>query len=135
MPVSALADFVAPTIDYHALAPEIVLAVGLVTVLVIDLFVTERRRWITGTVTGMVLLASTVTRSQIAAMFYDLGLTHEEQQYRHLIQFGHRLAQEIHRGEFHRVAGFLVLNEVAKLFVAIAFTDLGLHRDRLLGEA
>ena len=34
---------------------------------------------------------------QIAAMFYDLGLTHEEQQYRHLIQFGHRLAQEIHR--------------------------------------
>ena len=37
MAASALADFVSPTIDYHALAPEIVLAVGLVAVLVIDL--------------------------------------------------------------------------------------------------
>ncbi|MEN9572892.1 MAG: hypothetical protein RL514_747 [Verrucomicrobiota bacterium] len=34
---------------------------------------------------------------QIAALFYDLGLTHEEQQYRHLIQHGHRLAKELHR--------------------------------------
>lgn len=34
---------------------------------------------------------------QIAALFYDLGLTHEEQQYRHLIQSGHRLMRELHR--------------------------------------
>lgn len=34
---------------------------------------------------------------QIAAIFYDLGLAHEEQQYRHLIQSGHRLMKELHR--------------------------------------
>ena len=34
---------------------------------------------------------------QIAAVFYDLGLTHEEQQYRFLIQHGHRLMKELHR--------------------------------------
>lgn len=34
---------------------------------------------------------------QIAALFYDLGLNHEEQQYRHLIQSGHRLMKELHR--------------------------------------
>ncbi|MFM8470058.1 MAG: hypothetical protein ACKODH_08820 [Limisphaerales bacterium] len=34
---------------------------------------------------------------QIAALFYDLGLNHEEQQYRQLIQSGHRLMKELHR--------------------------------------
>lgn len=34
---------------------------------------------------------------QIAAIFYDLGLAHEEQQYRFLIQHGHRLSKELHR--------------------------------------
>ena len=36
---------------------------------------------------------------QIAAIFYDLGLNHEEQQYRHVIQLGHRLMKELHRDE------------------------------------
>ena len=36
---------------------------------------------------------------QIAAIFYDLGLNHEEQQYRHVIQCGHRLMKELHRDE------------------------------------
>lgn len=34
---------------------------------------------------------------QIAALFYDQGLVHEEQQFRHLIQSGHRLMKELHR--------------------------------------
>lgn len=34
---------------------------------------------------------------QIAAIFYDLGLTHEEQQYRFLIQHGHRVMRDLHR--------------------------------------
>lgn len=34
---------------------------------------------------------------QIAAVFYDLGLTQEEQQFRFLIQWGHRLMRELHR--------------------------------------
>jgi NADH-quinone oxidoreductase subunit N len=53
---AADAPFTAPTIDYHALAPEIVLAVGICAVLLIDLFVEEQRRWITSTVAGFVLL-------------------------------------------------------------------------------
>lgn len=34
---------------------------------------------------------------QIAAVFYDLGLAQEEQQYRFVIQAGHRLMKELHR--------------------------------------
>ena len=54
----AAADFTAPPIDYHALAPEIVLGVGICVVLLIDLFVDERQRWITSSITGFVLLAA-----------------------------------------------------------------------------
>lgn len=56
--LAAAAEFTAPTIDYHALAPEIILAAGICVVLLVDLFVEERQRWITGTLTGMVLLAA-----------------------------------------------------------------------------
>ena len=56
--VLAVADFTAPTIDYHALAPEIVLAAGICAVLLIDLFVEERQRWITSSVAGFVLLGA-----------------------------------------------------------------------------
>jgi NADH-quinone oxidoreductase subunit N len=56
--LAAAADFTAPTIDYHALAPEIILAAGICLVLLVDLFVEERQRWITSTLTGMVLLAA-----------------------------------------------------------------------------
>ena len=50
--------FTSPTIDYHAIAPEIVLAVGICVVLIVDLFVSERLRWITATLSGFVLLAA-----------------------------------------------------------------------------
>ena len=59
--IIAAADFTAPTIDYHALAPEIVLAVGICVVLIIDLFVEERQRWITSSVAGFVLLGAFIT--------------------------------------------------------------------------
>lgn len=58
--LAAAPDFTAPTIDYHALAPEIILAAGICLVLLIDLFVDESRRWITSTVAGLVLLAAFV---------------------------------------------------------------------------
>jgi NADH-quinone oxidoreductase subunit N len=48
----------APTIDYHALAPEIVLAGVVCAVLLLDLFVDETRKWLTGTVAGFGLLAA-----------------------------------------------------------------------------
>mgnify|MGYP000458672006 CR=1 FL=1 len=52
------ADFSAPTVDYHALAPEIVLAAGICLVLLVDLFVEERQRWITASISGFVLLGA-----------------------------------------------------------------------------
>ena len=51
-------DFVRPRVDYHALAPEIILAVGICVVLMVDLFVSEQRRWITSTIAGLVLLVA-----------------------------------------------------------------------------
>ncbi|MBI4933269.1 MAG: NADH-quinone oxidoreductase subunit N [Actinobacteria bacterium] len=56
--LAAAGDFTAPTVDYHALAPEIVMAVGICVVLLVDLFVSEHRRWITGTLTGFFLLGA-----------------------------------------------------------------------------
>ncbi|MFT3851533.1 MAG: NADH-quinone oxidoreductase subunit N [Ilumatobacteraceae bacterium] len=52
------ADFVRPRVDYHAIAPEIILAVGICVVLLVDLFVSEQRRWITSTISGFVLLVA-----------------------------------------------------------------------------
>jgi NADH-quinone oxidoreductase subunit N len=51
-------EWVAPTIDYHALAPEIVLAVGLCVVLLVDLFTTERNKWLLSVLTGFSLLGA-----------------------------------------------------------------------------
>ena len=52
------AGWVAPTIDYHALAPEIVLAIGLTVVLLVDLFTTERNKWLLSVLTGFSLLGA-----------------------------------------------------------------------------
>ena len=54
------APWTAPTIDYHALAPEIVLAVGLTVVLLVDLFTTERNKWLLSVLTGFSLLGAIV---------------------------------------------------------------------------
>jgi NADH-quinone oxidoreductase subunit N len=69
-------DFSPPTIDYHALAPELVLAAGVCAVLLVDLFVSDAKRWITGTLAGFVLLGAFlpvvtlgVTGSEVREMF------------------------------------------------------------------
>src|SRR3954468_19956271 len=54
----AAGGFVSPTVDYHALAPEIVLGAGICIVLLVDLFVSESKRWIVATVSGFVLLGA-----------------------------------------------------------------------------
>jgi NADH-quinone oxidoreductase subunit N len=51
-------DFATPHVDYHALAPEIVLAAGICAVIVLDLFLPAHRKWITSTVAGFVLLGA-----------------------------------------------------------------------------
>lgn len=57
---STAAPWTAPVIDYHALAPEIVLAVGLTVVLLVDLFTSERNKWLLSVLTGFSLLGATL---------------------------------------------------------------------------
>ena len=52
--------FTAPHLDYHALAPEIILAVTLALVLVADVFLDERRQWLLANLSGLGLLAALV---------------------------------------------------------------------------
>jgi NADH-quinone oxidoreductase subunit N len=70
--LAAAGDFTAPTVDYHALAPEIVMAVGICAVLLVDLFVSENRRWITGTLTGFFLLGAVLPLVTLAVTGGDV---------------------------------------------------------------
>jgi len=49
-----------PSVDYHAIAPEIVLAGGICLIILVDLFTSESKKWITATLTGFVMLAALV---------------------------------------------------------------------------
>lgn len=51
-------DWVSPTIDWHALAPELVLAIGINLVLALDLALAETKKWVIATISGFVLLAA-----------------------------------------------------------------------------
>jgi NADH-quinone oxidoreductase subunit N len=54
----AATDWTAPVVDYHGLAPEIVLAVGICVVLLVDLFLAERSKWLLASLTGFTLLGA-----------------------------------------------------------------------------
>ena len=54
----AAGGFVSPHVDYHALAPEIVLGAGICLVLMVDLFIADSKRWILATLSGIVLLVA-----------------------------------------------------------------------------
>ena len=49
-----------PSVDYHALAPEIVLAGVVCMVLLLDLFLPEHRKWMTATLGGFGVLAALI---------------------------------------------------------------------------
>ena len=49
-----------PVIDWHALAPELVLIVGINIVLGTDLLIDETKKWATATLTGFVLLGACI---------------------------------------------------------------------------
>ncbi|MEO1057944.1 MAG: NADH-quinone oxidoreductase subunit N [Actinomycetota bacterium] len=53
-------EWVSPTIDWHALAPEIVLVVGINLVLLLDLQLPDSKKWAMASITGFVLLAAFV---------------------------------------------------------------------------
>ncbi|TML64626.1 MAG: NADH-quinone oxidoreductase subunit N [Actinobacteria bacterium] len=67
--------FKAPILDYHALAPEIVLTGVLGVLLLVDLVVGERERWATSTIAGIGILAALIpvftlgVRSHPGSMF------------------------------------------------------------------
>jgi len=72
----AAGGFVSPTVDYHALAPEIVLGAGICIVLMVDLFVSDSKRWMVATLSGFVLLGAllpvvtlSVIGSDVRSMF------------------------------------------------------------------
>ena len=52
------AEWTAPVIDYHAIAPEVVLAGGLVLLLLLDLFLSEARKWVLTPVASFTLLGA-----------------------------------------------------------------------------
>ncbi len=52
------ADWSAPVIDYHAIAPEMVLAGGLVLLLLLDLFLSDARKWVLTPVASFTLLGA-----------------------------------------------------------------------------
>ena len=64
--------FSSPVIDYHALAPELVLAAGICVVLLVDLFVPDHRRWITGTLSGLFLLGALLPVVTLAVIGDDV---------------------------------------------------------------
>jgi len=61
--VSVLAPvlgFIRPSVDWHALAPEVVLTATIVVLLLVDLLSDERNKWATSSIAGIGLLASLV---------------------------------------------------------------------------
>lgn len=58
----------APNIDFHAFAPEIILAATLVIVVVVDAFTSERSRWAASSLTGIGLLVALIP---VATLAYD----------------------------------------------------------------
>ena len=53
-------EWATPVIDWHAIAPELVLIVGINVVLASDLLVDESRKWATASLTGFVLLGASI---------------------------------------------------------------------------
>ncbi len=65
-------EWATPTIDWHAIAPELVLIVGINVVLAVDLLVDETRKWATATITGFVLLGAFIPVVTLAVIGDDV---------------------------------------------------------------
>jgi len=64
-------DWVSPTIDWHALAPEIILVLGINIVLMIDLMLEDSKKWAIATVAGFVTLAAFIPVVTLAVVGDD----------------------------------------------------------------
>jgi NADH-quinone oxidoreductase subunit N len=73
--VLAAADFQSPNIDFHAIAPELILVVTISLCLIVDVFTSEQSRWTASSIAGIGLLAAAVPlltlaqRDDATAMF------------------------------------------------------------------
>lgn len=65
--LAAAGEWKAPRLDYHALAPEIVLTVVALVILIVDLFVDETRKFIITTVAGIGVALSAIPLLTLAA--------------------------------------------------------------------
>jgi NADH-quinone oxidoreductase subunit N len=64
-------DWVSPTIDWHAIAPELVLAIGINIVLLLDLQLGASKKWAMASITGFVLLAAFIPVVTLAVIGDD----------------------------------------------------------------
>jgi NADH-quinone oxidoreductase subunit N len=64
-------EWQAPEIDWHALAPELVLILGINLVLLVDLSIDETKKWMMATITGFVLLGAFVPVVTLAVVGDD----------------------------------------------------------------
>jgi NADH-quinone oxidoreductase subunit N len=62
----------APTIDWHALAPELVLVVGINVILAIDLFIDESKKWMVATLSGFLMLGAFIPVVTLAVLGDDV---------------------------------------------------------------
>lgn len=64
-------DWTSPTIDWHAIAPEIVLVIGVNVVLLVDLWLDESKKWAMASITGFVLLGAFIPIVTLAVVGDD----------------------------------------------------------------
>ena len=65
------AEWQAPEIDWHALAPEIVMVIGINLVLFLDLFIDQSKKWIMASLAGFVMLGSFIPIVTLAVVGGD----------------------------------------------------------------
>ena len=51
-------DWIRPDVDWHALAPELVLIIGINVVLAVDLWIDESKKWIMASLAGFIMLGA-----------------------------------------------------------------------------
>jgi NADH-quinone oxidoreductase subunit N len=76
--VAQASDWQAPDIDWHALAPELVLIVGINVVLGVDLWLDASKKWMMALITGFVLLGAFIPIVTLAAIGDDVRSMFDE---------------------------------------------------------
>jgi len=70
--LAQVAEWDAPVLDWHALAPELVLMIGINLILAVDLFIDESKKWMMATLTGFVLLGAFIPVATLAVIGDDV---------------------------------------------------------------